>query len=100
MCGGVAIIIIIMLWVADDETVHAGVGGLDYVEVTSAKAPPSFLSLLVAKVAGFRNARVRVAEIERMTRSGARIRITCDAVWSNEGEHYKRVCAVFALHAQ
>ena len=79
------------MWTVND-TLYAELDGLDYVEVISTKAPPSFLTILInAREAPvwLKDVVVNSVTMEPMTRSNDRLKLTIDAVWSDsDGKHY------------
>jgi hypothetical protein len=77
------------VWTCNDA-LYAEVNGIDYIQVTSTKAPPSFLSLLVERFGlGCRHKRkigiacsnFNAMTVEDITR--ATIKITFEADWYN-----------------
>ena len=73
-----------------NEDLYAEVNGIDYIQVTSAKAPPSFLSLLVERFdlecrykrkTGIACTNFNAMTVEDITRTT--IKITFDADWCN-----------------
>jgi len=90
-----------------NEVVYASVDGVEYVEATSAKGPPSFLSMLVyvfenelagtAAVAGIDSVHVAVATVAKLNRSSSRVKITFEATWTCDEMSYDdpELCACF-----
>ena len=85
------------MWTVND-TLYAELDGLDYVEVTSAKAPPSFLTILIDACVGpnfasdcIKDVVVNSVTMEPMTRSNDRLKLTIDADWRDtDGKRYNR----------
>ena len=92
-----------------DEIVYASVSGVDYMEVKSAKAPPSLLYILVdifelecgggISRSDIKHVNVSVNLVEPMTRSGSLIKISFDVIWCDNEQEYGNndLYAVFAL---
>lgn len=98
----------IKIW-TQNEKVYAEVDGVDYVEAISVKAPPSLLYVLVdifelecggeISRSPLKHSNINVNVVEKMTRSGSRIKISFDATWVDNNKDYtnKDIGVVFVL---